>query len=471
MRKKLLLINPINLRRRSSNINPMVRCPPLGLGIVAALTPDDWDVKIIDENFERFRYEEADLVGFNASTVFVTRAYELASLYRERGIPTVLGGIHASLVTEEACQYVDTVVVGEAENAWPQLIRDFENGRMAAVYRHDGKEPAKISRARHDLFHPSYGLGSIETARGCPMDCHFCSVTALHGRKYRQREISHVLDELATIPQEFIYFVDDNLFGHGKDAKERALALFKGIIERGIKKQWFCQAALNFGDDDDVLHYAAKSGCRMVLIGVEAESREALQDIGKNLNIKRRDNYADAFQRIKRHGIAVLGSFIFGMEGDTPEALARRTEYILKSDVDVMQITLMTPLPGTKLYEKIQGEGRLKYTDFPKDWPRYDLTEVVFEPLKMTPQDLVDGISKAGRALYNPVSLWKKYLQTLATSGNQETANWSYFTNTFNATTIIWIGQDRGLLPNGRRIRGDGPDSLGHAAWSSFLFR
>ncbi len=468
MRKKLLLINPINLRRRGSNINPIVRCPPLGLGIVAALTPDDWSVKIIDENFERFKYEEADLVGFNASTVFATRAYEIAALYRERGIHTVIGGIHASMMPDEAMEYVDTVVVGEAENSWPRFIEDFLNGTPQRLYKKEGKEPAPIVGARHDLFHPSYVLGSLETARGCPMDCHFCSVTAFHGRSYRQRDVEEVLDELETITQNTVYFVDDNLFGHGKNAKERALELFKGIIKRGIKKDWYTQVALNFAEDDTVLEYAAKSGCKMVLIGVEAESKTALTDIGKNLNIKKLGGYSEAFRRIKRHGIAVLGSFIFGMEHDTPESLAERTEYILNSEVDAMQISLMTPLPGTRLYKDIEAEGRLVYTDYPNDWPRYDLTEIVFEPKLMTPEELRNGITKAFSTLYSPMSLGKKYMQTLAGSGNPNTAAWAYFTNVNNAATGVQVAQERSLFTGIENMMAGGPQPLGHAAWAPF---
>jgi radical SAM superfamily enzyme YgiQ (UPF0313 family) len=429
MRKKLILINPVNPRRSGLNINPSGLFPPLGLGIVAALTPSDWDVEILDENFEKFRYKEADLVGLTSFTASITRAYEIASLYREKGIPTVVGGIHASMLPKEALQYVDSVIIGEAESTWPRFIKDFENGETKRMYREDRTAQAGISRARHDLFHPYYILGSIQTARGCPMDCDFCSVTTFNGGRYRQRDVEDVLDELESIPHKMLYFVDDNLYGYGAYASRRAIDLFKGIIDRGIKKNWISQASINFAEDDRVLEYAAKSGCRLIFLGLEAENDIALRDAGKKLNLKFLDRYENVFRRIHSHGIAVLGSFIYGMEHDTPDTLSLRTEYILNSDVDAIQMSLMTPLPGTRLFQKLRDQGRLLYTHFPDDWDRYDMTEVVFKPLLMEPQELFDAWCDGGIAIYNHASLWYKYTKTLITTQNLVTAMWAYSAN------------------------------------------
>jgi radical SAM superfamily enzyme YgiQ (UPF0313 family) len=429
MRKKLILINPVNPRRIGLNINPSGRFPPLGLGIVATLTPNDWEVEILDENFEKFRYKEADLIGLTSFTASITRAYEIAGIYREHGIPTAIGGIHASMLPEEAMEYVDTVVIGEAESTWPRLIEDFKNGGLKRIYREDRTAQTEMNRARHALFHPSYVFSSIQTARGCPMDCDFCSVTTFNGRQYRQRDVEDVLDELETIPRKMVYFVDDNIYGYGPYASRRASDLFKGIVDRGIKKDWFSQASLNFADDDSVLEHAAKSGCRMILLGIEAENDVALQDVGKKLNLKFLNRYEKVFHHIHSHGIAVLGSFIYGMQHDTFETLARRTEYILNNDVDAVQITLMTPLPGTRLFQKLRDEGRLLYTNFPDDWDHYDMTEVVFKPLLMEPDELFNAFCDAGIALYNHPTLWYKYMKTLSTTRDMTTAMWAYSTN------------------------------------------
>jgi radical SAM superfamily enzyme YgiQ (UPF0313 family) len=430
MSKKLLLINPVNPRRTGLTINPSSRFQPLGLGIVAALTPGDWEVEIIDENFDCFEFRDADLVGITAFTAAVNRAYEIAALYRQKGVPTVLGGIHASLLPDEALEHVDTVVIGEAESVWSVVIHDFEKARLKKMYRGEWIDPSRIPKPRRELFHPGYMFGSIQTSRGCPMDCKFCSVTAFNGRQYRQRPVEDVLDELETIPQKMIFFVDDNIIGYGNTSLMRVIALFKGIVKRGIKKDWFCQASMNFADNDEVLEYAKKSGCRMVFLGVEAEDIRALREVNKKLNVKMVGNaYDERFRRINKHGIAVLGAFIYGMDSDTLEALHRRTQYIRKSGVDVAQVTYLTPLPGTRLFDELRDEGRLLYTNFPNDWNRYDMAEVIHRPLSMAPQELTDAMSESVLQLYNRFFLWRKFVKTLYATQSFTTAMWAYNSN------------------------------------------
>jgi radical SAM superfamily enzyme YgiQ (UPF0313 family) len=430
MSKKLLLINPVNPRRVGLTINPSSRFPPLGLGIVAALTPKDWSVKIIDENFEKFNYEEVDLVGLTAFTASAPRAYEIAGIYRERSIKTVLGGIHASMLPEEAINYVDAVVVGEAEAVWPKVIDDFMNGRLQRVYRAEFPELVHMPQPRHDLFHPGYLFGSVQTARGCPMDCEFCSVTAFNGHRYRQRPVGDVLDELEAMPKKMVFFADDNIIGYGKTAADRALSLFKGMVNRGINKDWFCQASMNFADNEEVLTYAARSGCRMVFIGVEAESAEALGEANKKLNLRIGvDHYEEVFRRINRHGIAVLGAFIYGMDSDTPSSLRRRTDYILRSGIDVIQTTYLTPLPGTRLFDMLRDQGRLLHTDFPDDWVHYDMTEVVHRPLLLKPQELIAAMAESNRRLYSRLTLYRKFVKTWYAARDFTTAMWAYSSN------------------------------------------
>ena len=430
MSRKLLLINPVNPHRVGLAANPSSRFPPLGLGIIAALTPNEWDVKIVDENIEPFVYREADLVGLTAFTASATRAYEIARCYRERGKATVLGGIHASMLPNEALQYVDAVVIGEAESVWPKVIADFEIGKMQKVYRGTWLELKNIPMPRFDLFHANYMFGSIQTARGCPMDCEFCSVTAFNGYRYRQRPIAEVLDELEKIPNKMVFFIDDNIIGYGKGAVDRALHLFKGIIERGIKKEWLCQASLNFADNEDVLAYAAKSGCRMVVLGLEAENLVALNETNKKMNMKIGvDAYEEIFRRINRHGIAVVGAFIYGMDSDTPNALRRRTNYILKSGVDVMQTTYLTPLPGTRLFSKLKDKGRLLYTNFPDDWVHYDMTQVIYHPALMEPRELMQAMAESNRRLYSRRALGRKFIKTWYTTRCFMTAMWAYVSN------------------------------------------
>jgi radical SAM superfamily enzyme YgiQ (UPF0313 family) len=432
MKRKLTLINPVNPVRTGLTVNKSSRFPPIGLGIVAALTPDHWDVELVDENWEPFTIREADLVGITAFTASARRAYEIAALYRERGVPVVMGGIHASMRPEEALRFVDAVVTGEAERVWPQVVADVEAGRLQRIYEGEWADLAGLPHPRRDLFHPDYMFASVQTSRGCPMDCEFCSVTAFNGRRYRRRPPEEVLDELETIPQKMLFFVDDNIIGYGEKSREQSLALFRGMVERGMEKWWFCQASLNFADPENevVLRWASRAGCKMVFLGLEAEEADALAEVNKKLNLQRGvQSYEEAFRRIHRAGIAVLGAFIFGMDSDTPEKLRRRTEYMIHSGVDVMQTTYLTPLPGTRLFRQFQEEGRLLYTDFPQDWDRYDMTEVVYEPAQMDPAALTKTSEECNERMFAWPVLMRKAARTLWETRNPTAAMFAWNSN------------------------------------------
>jgi radical SAM superfamily enzyme YgiQ (UPF0313 family) len=426
-KKKLLLINPVNPRRVGLASTPSSAFPPLGLGVIAGLTTDDFFVKLIDENFDAFRYEDADLVGLTAFTSSANRAYEIAAEYRQRGIPVVMGGIHASLAPDEALGYADTVLIGEAESVWKNVLDDFLNGRLKTLYRGVPVELKGMPVPRRDIFNDKYLFASIQTSRGCPMDCKFCTVTAFNGEKFRQRPTDEILDELATIPQKYIFFVDDNIIGYGQASEERALDPFRGMIERTPDKKWFCQASLNFGTNDKVLAAAAKSGCKMVFIGLESADPEELRELNKRLNLKL--EYERALRRIQEHGIAVLGAFIYGSDRETAESMMRKTDYILKNRIDVIDTTTLTPLPGTKLFRQLQAENRLLFTNFPGDWDHYDMTELTFPLKKISSEEYRDIAFRCAKRLYARRTLCLKFLMTLSHTKSLETALWAYRSN------------------------------------------
>jgi radical SAM superfamily enzyme YgiQ (UPF0313 family) len=427
-RKTLLLINPANPLRPGFHINVATRNQPLSLGIIAALTPSEWKIRIIDENFRPFRYYEADLVGLTAFTSTAPRAYEIAALYRQKGIKTIMGGIHASMLPEESAQYVDSVVVGEAEPVWDQVIRDYEAGTLQQFYHSPVTREIHQPPPRRDLFHPGYISAGIQTTRGCPMNCSFCSVSAFNGHHYRFRPVDEVLDELETIPQRYVFFIDDNIIGQSRISKERARTLFEGIIRRGIKKIWLSQSSINFADDEELMKLAYRSGCRMIFLGVESEVEEQLSEANKKLNLSRGvGHYQEIFRKIQRCGIGVIAGLIFGWDSDTETSIRNRGRFALRCGADSFQTSILTPLPGTELFEKIREENRLLYTDFPNDWQRYDYFEPTIVHPTLEYQTLHELANIEKRRIFSRHQIIRSAFRTL------------WRTKSISATTMLFM--------------------------------
>lgn len=427
--KKLLFINPASKIRRGFLHWEGTRFPPLQYGILAALTPDDWEVEILDENFDDFAFKEADLVGLTGYTSSIHRAYEIADVYREKNIPVVIGGIHASMMPKEAIRYTDSVVVGEGESVWGQLIKDFEEGKLKQFYHGKRLPLDQIPQARHELFHKGYFVGSVFSTRGCPFDCSFCTVTAFNGSKYRMRPVEAVLDEIEYMPQEQFFFIDDNIIGYSKKSREHAKAIFQGMIDRGIKKNWWSQASINFADDPEVLRLAFESGCRLIFLGIESEKLEGLESTNKQLNMKVGvDHYEVAFKKIHDAGISVLGSFIFGLDSDSKQDLINRKNYIINSTIDCYQATVLTPMPGTKTYFDLIGEDRVTTDNYPYDWQFFSGQDLVFEPKKMTAEELESTMKDCRYELFSKKTITQKFIKTLRATGNKDSAIWALST-------------------------------------------
>jgi radical SAM superfamily enzyme YgiQ (UPF0313 family) len=378
--RKLLLINPANKAQIGFLNDNSTRFMPLGLGIVAALTPDNWEVEFLDESYEEFTFRTADIVALTCFTANAPRAYEIAALYHDAGIHTVLGGIHASMCTEEAVNFFDTVVTGEAEGAWKTVIDDFESGKIKPLYEGGINNINLVPHVRREIYKYPYTYDLVQTSRGCPSGCEFCSVTQMCGRTYREREVEEVLDELEETTRPMLFFVDDNLVNNKKGAAERAIRLFKGMVERKINKYWFSQAALNFADNDEVLYWARKSGCVLILMGFEAETSGPLKEVRKNLNLQRGvDSYKMIFKKLHKHSIAVLATIIFGLDSDKKEDLYARGEFIKKSAIDSYQSTILTPFPGTDLNIKLNKQNRILLNNYPSDWQHYHFWESTYD--------------------------------------------------------------------------------------------
>jgi radical SAM superfamily enzyme YgiQ (UPF0313 family) len=379
--KKLILINPVG-RRSGYLLNKFSTFPPLSLAYVAAITPSDWSVKIVDENFDAFVFEEADLVGITAFTSNINRAYEISRIYRERKIKVILGGIHASMLPDEALQYADAVIVGEVESVWERVIKDLENNQLSSQYMGSQLDLTQFKIIpRHDLLNPNYFWHSVQTSRGCPFNCYFCSVSKHLGKAYRQRKVQDVLDELEGIKGEYITFVDDNLIGYSPENKNRAIELFKGMIQRKLSKKWWMQTSINAADDEKVIELAAQSGCMYVFIGFETINQGMLKDMGKGINLKIGvENYKKVVDKFHKYGIGVLGAFIIGNDHESPLYYKELAKFLVHAGIDIVQISILTPLPGTQLMDQLQKEGSLVYQDFPQDWDKYRFSYMVHRP-------------------------------------------------------------------------------------------
>jgi radical SAM superfamily enzyme YgiQ (UPF0313 family) len=400
MVKKLLLINPVQHIQLTLAKVSIMKWPPTNLAYIAALTPVDWTIKIIDENVETLTYEDADLVGITSMTCNAPRAYEISEQYRSRGVKTVMGGIHASILPNEAVQFVDTVVIGEPESVWRDLLLDFEKHDLKPFYTGSRIALSNLPIPNRDCYKAEkYKLkASVESARGCPNDCEFCSVTTYYGRMYRQKPVEDVLNELESLECKYFFFADDNILGYGKAAEQRAIRLFQGMIERRLNKEWACQVGIDFASNPEVLKYARKAGCIGVFIGFESVNEESLKGMHKVRNLRVGvNNYIEVIRRIHEHGMAVHGAFVFGGDGDRKDVFHRSIDFLLDSKIDSAQLTILTPLPGTRLYNRLLLEGRLLRTNYPEDWEFYDFAEAVFVPKHMSPYELEEGVLQVYR--------------------------------------------------------------------------
>ena len=377
----LLLINPrnplVNITNRKNYWNKYRVWKPLGLLVLGGLTPPEWDITVVDENVDMPDYLQIprpDLVGLTAFTSQAPRAYEVAAVFRGRGVPVVMGGIHATMRQEEAAKRVDVVVTGEAESVWAQVLKDAARGALEPLYAGGQEDMEKTPLARHDLLPTGYPLGAIQTTRGCPLNCSFCSVSTFNGRAYRRRSIEDVVAEFKLIREKHVLVVDDNLIGTRRDHIARAKDLFRAMIEADLGKRWICQATINMADDDELLRLARRAGCVGVFIGFESVTDEGLIEVHKKYNIQKDRDLAASVRRIQRHNISVAGSFIMGLDVDRPGIGPQIADTANRYGVDILNAMFLTPLPGTDLWKKMEEEGRIAADQFPEDWRYYTLT-------------------------------------------------------------------------------------------------
>ena len=374
--------------------------PPLALPLLAAFTPREIELRLVDEAVEDVDLNlDADLVGLSLMTASAVNGYSLADHFRSRKISVVLGGVHPSMVPEEALQHGDSVVIGEGEHLWPQVLEDAARGNLQRIYQGDSFLSLEaLPPPRWDLLRAKryFIPRTIQTSRGCPMGCSFCSVSTFFGRKYRFRPIGQVLDEIRAHNRRLLLFVDDDMGGNPDYAKE----LFAALIP--LHKKWIGQSALTIADDPELLDLAARSGCIGLLVGFESISPDVLRSIGKKVHLRRR--YEESIRKLHARGIHIQGSFIFGFDGDTPDIIRSTVKFAKENRLTGVNYCHLTPFPGTRLFEDLEKEGRI----FHHNWSKYDRQNIVFQPRHFQPQELQDWIFWAYRQTYNLRSLWQR---------------------------------------------------------------
>jgi len=418
---RLYLINPTNplvssVSAKESRWNRYRVWKPLSLMALAGLTPPEWEVLIVDENLGVPDYPampRPDLVGITAFTSQAPRAYAVAACFRRLGVPVVMGGIHATMCVQEVLAQVDAVVTREAEGIWPQVLADARQGALQRQYDGGFAKLSQFAPARHDLLPDRYAFGAIQTTRGCPLNCTFCSVTTFNGAQYRQRPIPDVVREFQSIREKLVLVVDDNLIGTRPEHIARAKDLFRALAHANLHKQWVAQATINFADDEELLTLAAKAGCRGVFIGFESPSPEGLRELGKKYNLLKGRDFPASVRRIQRHRILVAGSFIIGLDIDEPGIGQRVAEAASRYGVDHLNALFLTPLPGTSLWDQMKCEDRLALTAFPEDWKYYTLTFPVARFKHLSLDGIIQEMIACNRNFYSPPRLLRRVWDSL----------------------------------------------------------
>ncbi|PPD57513.1 B12-binding domain-containing radical SAM protein [Dehalogenimonas etheniformans] len=378
--------------------------PNLGLLTIAALTPKDIEVEYIEitEGAQHQINRTYDLVGISTCSAQVFEAYELADRYRQNGIRVVIGGLHATALPDEAAGHADAVVIGEGEPVWPELINDFRRDKLKQFYRAEAPfDLAKSPLPRFDfLDRNKHNRITVQTSRGCPHDCDFCAASKTLG-PYRKKPIDLVVKEIKEIqkywPHPFIEFADDNTFVDKAWSKE----LLKAITPLGIK--WFTETDISVAEDDELLALLRPSGCHQLLVGFESILEGNLNGIDRNnWKLKRFSSYISTIKKIQSYGISLDGCFILGLEHDTKDAFRETRDFIETSGLLEAQITVMTPFPGTRLYEKLKTEKRLLKESA---WDRCTLFDINFLPKNMTPEQLEEGMIWLGSQIYSEEAL------------------------------------------------------------------
>jgi radical SAM superfamily enzyme YgiQ (UPF0313 family) len=380
---------------------------PLAPATLAGLTPRDCDTQIrfYDDRTEAIPFDEpTDVVAMSVETYTAKRSYQIASEFRRRGVPVVMGGFHPTLVPNEASEYAESIVVGEAEGLWPSVLEDFRNGRLRRVYRQPKRPPLTGLRPDRSIFAGKRYLpvGLVEAGRGCHFRCEFCAVQSYFGNTQTRRPVDEIIDEIRRIRKPLIFFVDDNITSNMDQAKE----FFRALVP--LKIRWVSQASINAAHDEEFLQLIKASGCQGLLIGFETLNPENLRQMGKSFNTMK-GGYEKALENLRRHSIRLYVTSILGYDEDHGDTLRETLAFAERHRFYIVAFNHLTPFPGTPLYQRLQQEGRLLYDRWWLD-PEYRYGMVPFTPRGMTAGQVKERCIEARQVFYGYPSIFRRGL-------------------------------------------------------------
>lgn len=424
--KQIVLIQPLYQNEKlDRNVKTVY---PNGLGYLAAYVPADWQVSILDEQVQSIDYDmPVDVVGISTTTLTANRAYEIGDKFRDRGITVFMGGVHATVLPDEAAEHADAVCLGDGENVIAAMLRDYELGRLKKTYQDTPGHIDGLKHPRRDLFAGGYTFMPVSTSRGCPFNCNFCAINRFYGGKYRKRPVDDVIDEFKALPagHDLVFVTDGNMYGYLPDDVERFREICGRLAEERRKgnlnfKYFTCYGSVNALDDDESLALARQAGCIAMLVGFESVNPSSLKEMGKSLNLK---YGVDAYKRLvanaKRHRLLVVGEMLVGNDADDMDTLRLTEKFIDEIGFDILRLQIVQPLPGTRLFEKLQKENRLFLKHFPEDWNKLRdsfLVGVHFQLKQLETRALQTWVKRVGLKFYRPGRIirrgWSNYRLT-----------------------------------------------------------
>ncbi len=394
---RILLVNPKRVGRGQAAVS-LMNATPLALLIVKALTPEDIEVRLIDENHQEIPYNEHwDLVGITVMLHVSPSAIDISQKFRSRGIKVLFGGFYPTLNYEEAKPHADSIVAGEVENIWHEVINDLSKNSLKPYYKADKQIDLKdIPFIKKEFYSKNDDFYNIETTRGCPYNCDFCSVTTFYGAKFRHRPIEHVIRQLEELKGKMFFFVDDNIMGNPDYARK----LFQAMIP--LKVIWCGQFSLNHATNHEVMSLAAESGCQFLFTGIESLSQDSLKSVDKKW--AKADKFEQWIRMTHDAGIGVYASFMFGFEDDDPGVFSRTLDFCESNEIELALFSALFPIEGSHFHDQLEAAGRIFETDATKFNGQYS----TYHPKNMSSEELENGLRWLWQTYYSKPSIKKR---------------------------------------------------------------